>query len=110
MLAVYESIDLGLASLLLKSASPPNDESILDLLKANYPVFLQDPIHDESIYVYHAFGVHALQLGPVLQNLANALKEDASNDGQDGSLTAALEGAGNTGVRPLLTTFSPSHK
>ena len=103
MLAVYESIDLGLATMLAKASVP-------DLLKANYPVFVQDPIHDESIYVYHAFGVHALQLGPVLQNLANALREDASNDGQDGSLTTALDEAGNTDVRPVLTTFSSSSK
>lgn len=105
MLAVYETIDLGLASALAKVSPAKGDPPILDLLKGNHPVFLQDPIHDETIYVYHAFGVHALELGPLLQNLANALRDDISNDGNE-TLSGALEKAGGAGVLPILNTFS----
>lgn len=105
MLAVYETIDLGIVSSLSKISPTFTDPRILDLLLANHPVFLQDPIHDETVYVYHAFGVHALQLGQLLQNLANALRDDVSNDGGD-ALGSALEKAGGTTVQPILTTFS----
>ena len=106
MLAVYETIDLGLVAQLSKLSSSTN-EPILDLLQGNYPVFLQDPVHDETVYVYHGFGVHALQLGQLLLNLTNALRDDVSNDGGE-SLAGALENAGSTAVQPILTTFSAS--
>lgn len=105
MLAVYETIDLGLVSTLTKISPTFTDPRVLDLLQGNYPVFLQDPIHDETVYVYHAFGVHALQLGQLLQNLANALRDDVSNDGGE-SLATSLDNAGCTTVQPILTTFS----
>ena len=105
MLAVYETIDLGLVATLTRISPTLTDSRALDLLQANHPVFLQDPIHDETVYIYHAFGVHALQLGRLLQNLANALRDDVSND--DGrSLAISLENAGATLVQPILTTFS----
>ncbi|PSR71800.1 hypothetical protein PHLCEN_2v12301 [Hermanssonia centrifuga] len=109
MLAVYETIDLGLISTLSKVTPARNEPPILDLLQGNHPVFLQDPIHDETIYVYHAFGVHALQLGTLLQNLAIALRDDISNDGNE-SLSASLEKSGGTVVRPILSTFSVERK
>lgn len=113
MLAVYETIDLGLVSSLSQASlgqatSTPKAEANLDLLKANHPVFLQDPIHDEAIYVYHAFGVHSLQLGPVLQSLAAALKEDANSEGD--TLGDALEETCGTDVQPILTTWSGQRK
>ena len=107
MLAVYETVDLGLAETLSKAKAGRSD--LLELLTANHPVFVQDSIHDETVYVYHAFGVHALHLGPVLRNLANALRDDVSNDGNS-SLVTAVDNAGGTGVRPILTTFSPERK
>ena len=105
MLAVYETVDLGLGSALTKISPTTTEAGPLDLLQANHPVFLQDPIRDETVYVYHAFGVHALQLGKLLQNLANALRDDVSNDGGD-TLVTSLEQAGSTAVQPILTTFS----
>lgn len=102
MLAVYETIDLGLVSSLIKS-SP--ERRILDLLQGNYPVFLPDPIHDETIYVYHAFGVHALRLAQLLQNLATALRDDVSTDGGE-ALAGALGKVGGATVQPILTTYS----
>lgn len=102
MLAVYETIDLGIVSTLTKM-SP--QQRILDLLQGNHPVFLQDPIHDETVYVYHAFGVHAIHLGPLLQNLASALRDDVSTDGGE-TLAGALDKVGGAAVLPILVTYS----
>lgn len=101
MLAVYEAIDLGI----LSTISSVSDKS-LDLLQANHPVFLLDPIHDDVLYVYHAFGVHALQIGPVLQHLAVALR----GEDDDAALDSALQTPAETLVRPILTTFSVERK
>lgn len=110
MLAVYETIDLGIVSSLSKVTSLPDDPPILDLLQGNHPVFLSDPIHDDTIYVYHAFGVHALNLGPLLRRLALALRTDADNENDDGGLVTVLQDASGTEVRPILLTFSVERK
>ena len=107
MLAVYETIDLGLVST-LNGISPSNGTSPLDLLQGNHPVFLQDPIHDDTIYVYHAFGVHALNIGPVLQSLTMALRADDDPDGN--ALETTLQESAGTSVHPILTTFSVERK
>ncbi|KAK7049644.1 hypothetical protein VNI00_005675 [Paramarasmius palmivorus] len=99
MLAVYESIDLGLITLLNSVSSSPNISN-LELLQGNYPVLVPDPINSDTLYVYHAFGVHALNLRPVLQNLL-AADEDSSQNLQ---LTAS------TTVQPVLSTFSVERK
>jgi len=99
MLAVYETIDLGLFSALQSDGCP-------DLLQANYPVFFLDPIHDDTLYVYHAFGVHALQIGSVLLHLAVALQ--GVND--DAAFEGALQTPVGTSVHSLLTTFSVERK
>lgn len=104
MLAVYETIDLGLVSTLRPLSSSRGETPILDLLKGNHPVFLVDPIHDDTIYVYHAFGVHALHLEPVLQSLTTALRSD--DDNVEASLNAALQISAQTTVQPILSTFS----
>ncbi|OBZ76188.1 Nucleoporin nup82 [Grifola frondosa] len=108
MLAVYETIDLGTVSALSKVTVPEYDPPLLDLLQGNHPVLLPDPIHDETVYVYHAFGVHALQLGSLLKSLAVALRDDTDNDGD--SLDVALQSMGNTEVQSILTTFSIERK
>lgn len=100
MLAVYETIDLGLVSTLGQISAPPDDPP-LDLLQGNHPVFLADPIHDDTVYVYHAFGVHTLDIGPVLQSLAIALRAE-----DDASLDARVRNSAGTAVHPILTTFS----
>ena len=101
MLAVYETIDLGLVSTLEQISVLPNDPPLLDLLQGNHPVFLADPIHDDTIYLYHAFGVHTLHIRPVLQSLAIALRME-----DDSSLHATLQNSAGTLVQPILTTFS----
>jgi nucleoporin NUP82 len=94
MLAVYQTIDLGLVAML---------KGQLGLLEGNHPVFLADPIHDDTVYVYHAFGVHTLHLGPLLQSLAVALR---AGDDDGTALSAALQKSAGTSVTPILTTFS----
>ncbi|KAJ6599216.1 hypothetical protein DFH09DRAFT_1356311 [Mycena vulgaris] len=98
MLAVYETIDLGFITVL---------SGQLDLLQGNHPVFLADPIHDDTVYVYHAFGVHTLNLGPLLQSLAVALR---AGDDDGTALGAALQKSAGTSVTPILTTFSVERK
>lgn len=110
MLAVYETIDLGFVSALSKAARPGSEAQTLNLLQGNCPIFFRDPIQDETIYVYHAFGLHALQLGPLLRNLASALRDDNSNDGEADQLTDTLESTGGTLVQPIVNTFSFERK
>lgn len=105
MLAVYETIDLDIISTLSRVSAPAKDQKIMDLLVANHPVLHLDPIHDDTAYVYHAFGVHVLSLAPVLQNLALALKEE-----DDEAFTKALQKSGSTSVQPILSTFSVERK
>lgn len=101
MFAVYETIDLGILSMLKTASSSTN--SLLDLLQTNHPVILPDPIHDDTIYIYHAFGVHSLEFGDLLRNLATALRAD---DDDGATLKSALEKSVGTHVSPILSTFS----
>jgi nucleoporin NUP82 len=107
MLAVYETIDLGLVSTLFPM-SPSGSSRPLDLLQANHPVLLVDPIHDDIVYIYHAFGVHAIHLEAVLQSLAHALRLEDDESGL--ALQRALENNVSTSVHPLLTTFSAERR
>lgn len=107
MLAVYETIDLGLVSILDRTPGS-SDPSVLDLLQANHPVFHTDPIHDDTVYVYHAFGVHALYLGPMLRALGAALRAEDDEEGTE--LTSALNQCAATNVQAILTTFSVERK
>ncbi|KAF5370096.1 hypothetical protein D9758_001201 [Tetrapyrgos nigripes] len=96
MFAVYETIDLGLVSVLGSNSSQ-------ELLQGNYPVCLPDPIHTDTIYVYHAFGVHALHLRPVLQNIIAMLHSE-----DDSTSSSAI--TTNTVIQPILSTFSVQRK
>ena len=103
MLAVYETVDLGLSDLLSQSSN--NGESETSLLEGNHPVFLMDPIHDDTVYVYHAFGVHLIHFGPVLQQLAKALKEE-----KEDVLESALTQDFHSIVQHILTTYSTERR
>jgi nucleoporin NUP82 len=82
--------------------------SLQDLLQGNHLAFLPDPIHDDAVYVYHAFGVHALHLGAMLQKIATALRED-TGDGC-ASLTTALQRVGGASVHQILNSFSTEQR
>ncbi|TDL29694.1 hypothetical protein BD410DRAFT_817721 [Rickenella mellea] len=103
MFAVYEVIDLGIASLL--SPEHNKDANIFDLLHGNHPVFSLDPIHDDTVYIHHAFGVHMLDLRPVLQHLTMSLKEE-----DEDALVTTLENHHPTSVQPILSTYSVERK
>ncbi|KIK96958.1 hypothetical protein PAXRUDRAFT_137283 [Paxillus rubicundulus Ve08.2h10] len=103
MFAVYETIDLGLISMLKTPSLTSSTNALLELLQANHPVLLADPMHDDTVYVYHAFGVHALEFGYLLQSLATALRAE---DEDGAALTRVLEKSTGTHVTPILNTFS----
>ena len=110
MLAVYESIDLGIVSSLRKS-SAPRGQSLLDLIQGNHPSFLLDPIHDDNAFVHHAFGVHALNVGGLLKSLAGVLRDSNDSEVNCGSgMEVGLESVKSTDVQPVLSTFSTEHK
>ena len=103
MLAVYETIDLGSIKT-LSTIQPPS----LDLLQANFPVFLADPIHEDIVYVYHAFGVHAIHLHKMLRSLSSALH--SVSGGAEDALMTALHDPVPAEVQPIVTTFSVEKK
>jgi nucleoporin NUP82 len=102
MLAVYETIDLGLIET-LSTTYPPS----LDLLRGNFPVFLPDPLRGDTAYVYHGFGVHAIHLHRVLRNLCSALH---SISGREDALLTALRSPTSAEVQPIVATFSVERK
>lgn len=99
MFAVYETVDLGIVST-LKQVDP----ALLDILQGNHPVFVPDPIHGDSLYLYHAFGVQALNFRALLEGLATALQDE--NDDKGGALRAELKREQGVEVTPVLSTFS----
>jgi len=101
MLVVYECIDLGLISMLKQTSSLSSGTPILDLLQANHPVLLMDPIHDDTVYVH--FGVHVLDFGDLPQCITSGLHAD-DDDGV--ALNQALQKSAGTHVVPLLNTYS----
>lgn len=104
MLAVFETIDLGLVSEVRHIAPPA-----LELLEVNHPVLRPDPVYEDVVYVYHAFGVHALRLTSVVQALIATLRAH-EDDPHPGGMLNALAKAGSIGVQPVLSTFSVQNK
>lgn len=99
MFAVYETVDLGIVSMLGKI-----DPSLLDILQGNHPVFVPDPIHGDSLYLYHAFGVQVLNFRALLEGLTVALQDEC--DDKDGALQEELEKGQGNKVTSILSTFS----
>jgi nucleoporin NUP82 len=99
MFAVYQTVDLGIVSMLNSI-----EASLLGILEANHPVFVPDPIHGDSLYLYHAFGVQVLNFRALLEGLAVALQDE--NDDKDGALQEELEMEQSVEVTPILSTFS----
>jgi nucleoporin NUP82 len=80
------------------------EASLLGILEGNHPVFVPDPIHGDSLYLYHAFGVQALNFRALVEGLAVALQDE--NDDKDGTLQEELELEQSVEVTPILSTFS----
>lgn len=107
MLTVYETIDLGLVSALTE-ASSNQSKPLLDLLQVNHLVLVPDPIHDNVVYVYHAFGVHALDMGDMINSLMTTLHRD--DEDEVAACVKALETSPGTLVQPIVSTFSVERK
>lgn len=56
-MAILDSITLPL---------PTDDE---DALRANFPVFVRDPLQSDVLYIQHSFGVDGLSIKPILESL-----------------------------------------
>ncbi|BGP29327.1 hypothetical protein JCM10296v2_001066 [Rhodotorula toruloides] len=83
-LAVYESIDLGLASELASSAVPSE-------LRTNAPVLVRDPLYPDTLYVQHKLGAHCLLFGPWLEEVGEALRVDAEKEDAGGKEESEVE-------------------
>lgn len=89
---------------MLQKGSTPGSQGLLDLIEGNHPVLYADPINQDTVYVHHAFGVHALQFESLLRSLAIALRDDTSDKGGT-PLEESLQKAKGTDVHPLLSTL-----
>ena len=69
---MYETIDLGLLPSINASASNLDVD----------PTVVVDPLYDDTLYVYHAFGVHCIVLRRWMDALSEALsiKEEDKRD------------------------------
>ncbi|KAL5530163.1 hypothetical protein ACEPAF_6420 [Sanghuangporus sanghuang] len=99
-ITTYETIDLGLLSQLVSASKVP-DTVLLDLIESNHVTFYPDPIYDDTIYAYHAFGAHALNFSATFQILASAMKEEDEKVLQDN-----IKQSTNNSVQTLLSTYS----
>ncbi|KAJ3528263.1 hypothetical protein NMY22_g9483 [Coprinellus aureogranulatus] len=77
--------------------------SSLKFLHGIRPAFLADLIHDNVVYVYHSFGVHALDISPVPENLSQALRTD---DEDAKAIQTTLSQGSRTNVQQILPAIS----
>jgi len=106
-LAVFESIDLGLATALSPAGS---SHVVARALAHNAPVLVRDPLYGaDTLYVRHALGAHCLFLGPWLGPMGEALRGAAREDEDEEALErelreGVLEAQGGTEVCWVLKT------
>ncbi|GJJ07282.1 hypothetical protein Clacol_001482 [Clathrus columnatus] len=78
VLVVYETIDLGIVSTIIRSESVKAKENKpdkpLQMLEKNWPVIVADPIYQDTVFIYHTLGVHALNLTHWLQPLVKSMQ------------------------------------
>lgn len=101
-LAVYETIDLGLSSVLEKAGRDVGEE-----LEENYPTFGKDSLYGDTVYVYHSLGAHCLLLSTSLDGLSDLTHDEASDDeGLQREVEKTLAGQDSTSVLWILSTLS----
>ncbi|GAA5969759.1 hypothetical protein JCM21900_004192 [Sporobolomyces salmonicolor] len=106
-LAVYETIDLGLASEINPSGDPSGEDDVARLLDArNCPTIVKDPLYADTLYVYHSLGAHCLLLSRWLQDLADAAGADEDDEKLQGEVEKTLKGQTTTEVLWVLKTLS----
>jgi nucleoporin NUP82 len=66
IMAIYETIDLGLASIL-------DESKVEETLNDNWMTMVKDPLYVDTIYIYHALGTHCLILSKWLESIINLM-------------------------------------
>lgn len=98
-LAVYETIDLGLAE--------EDQEAVGDLsLEDNYPTFAKDPLYPDTLYVYHALGAHCLLMAKWLDDLVDLTTSDTDDEKRLAEAAHNFRAQTTTTVRWILKTAS----
>lgn len=91
-LAMYETIDLGLADEINPSRAEKGEKAVATALKDNYPVLTRDPLYADTLYIYHALGAHCLLLAPWLEELLETVQEgDDADEGDEEKLQKQAE-------------------
>jgi nucleoporin NUP82 len=121
ILAVYETIDLGLLSQATSSSPSPSSSdsrsrspsppSLKTVLARSSPSFFLDPLYDDTVYISHAFGVHCLSMRNWIDGLRTALGGGNKGD-EDGSLALGefFERAVGTEVVRVVDTVSETDR
>ncbi|GAA5903052.1 hypothetical protein JCM6882_009679 [Rhodosporidiobolus microsporus] len=93
-LAVYETIDLGLADELnpSRSTSAAAEKLVARALADNHPTLVRDPLYADTLYVHHALGAHCLLLGGWLEGLAEAAAEEEGEGEDEAKAQKEIEG------------------
>lgn len=101
VLAVYETIDLGLV------ASLPESQ-VEHVLSHNWTTIIKDPLYHDTLYVHHALGSHCLSLAKWLESLALATLplEDEDEDTLQQEVERSLKRQESTEVLWILKTVS----
>jgi nucleoporin NUP82 len=105
VLTVTETIDLGCVSKLIQSQVA----NVADILAQNHPVFHRDPIYADTVYVYHAFGMHCILLRSWARALAHAISTSSDNS-TSAELEAVLAADQGADTIYMVDTFSPFEK
>lgn len=102
LLAVYETIDLGLAA-----ALEEGERSVGQGLQDNCPTFVKDPLYPYTLYVYHALGGHCLLLSRWLDALADiTLSAEEDEEKLQKEVERTLRAQQATDVLWILKTVS----
>lgn len=101
-LAVYETIDLGLAAALQEAS-----KDVGSALESNVPSFVKDPLYPDTLYIYHSLGAHCLLLTSWLDSLLElATSAEESSEKLVGDAEHALRAQPRTDVLWILKTVS----
>ena len=96
-LAIFESVDLGIATTLRRSGRGMKE------LDEHWMLFQVDPLYPDTVYVCHSLGLHSLQMGEWLETIIEVMGEGPQD--QD-IVSAALERANPTTVEWVIDTFT----
>lgn len=102
VMLVYESLDIGLIDQLQQIEGI----QVAETLESNRVSLVPDPIHNDSVFVYHAFGVHSISLSTWLEPLTSSLAKNEGQSALEGILAASKPAAVKTEL--VTMTFASS--